>query len=91
MRHILFCCSREGLVDDLRHLAGDSTTFLVEHDIEAALERLGRSARIDGVVTDDPALLAAIREEIPGVIPVYLANPEETSDAIWKGLIGIEP
>ena len=77
MRHILVACADPSLVDALRDAADASTTFLPEDGLEEALERLGRSSRIDAVVTEDPALLAAIREEIPGEIPVHLRAREE--------------
>jgi hypothetical protein len=78
VRHILVACSEPSLVDALREAADASTTFLPETSLDEALERLGRSSRIDAVVTEDAAVVAAIREEIPGEIPVHLRAPEET-------------
>ena len=77
MRHVLACFRDESFVDALRADADASTTFLVERDPEEALERVGRSARIDAVLTDDASLVAAIREEIPGALPVRLVTPAE--------------
>ena len=89
MRHLLVSSRRSGLVDDLRGLSGDGTTFLVEHGVDETLERLGRSARIDGVITDDGEIAAAIRDEIPGMIPVYRAEQDEDVASIWAGMLGL--
>jgi hypothetical protein len=89
MRHLLISSKRSGLADELRELSGDGTTFLVEHGVDETLERLGRSARIDGVITDDGEVLAAIRDEIPGMIPVYRAKPDEEAASIWAGVVAL--
>ena len=74
--------SRHTLADELRAVAPPSTTFLAERGLEAVLERLARSARIDAVVTDDPGVLMEIYHEIPGAMPVYLAREDEDAAAI---------
>jgi hypothetical protein len=90
MRHVLVATvSRHSLADELRAAAPPSTTFLAEPGLEAALERLARSARIDAVVTDDPEILMEIYHEIPGALPVYLARPEEDAAAVLAALDGI--
>jgi len=76
-------------VDELRALSGGGTTFLVEHGVDETLERLGRSARIDGVITDDPEVAAAIRDEIPGITPLYLATDDEEAASIWAGAVAL--
>lgn len=86
MIHVLVSSRRPELVDELRETAPPSVTFLPESGLDGTLERLGRSARIDAVVTDDAEILAAIREEIPGRLPVYLAGANEDGAAIWKEL-----
>lgn len=86
MRHVLVSYGDDARVDELRDAADPSTTFLPEPDMESALERLARSARIDAVITDDPELVAAIRELIPGSIPVYLAPPGEEAHATLDAL-----
>jgi hypothetical protein len=87
MRHVLVATSeRHGLLDELRVLAPPSTTFLGERGLENVLERLGRSARLDAVVTDDPEMVTEIFHEIPGAIPVYLARPDEDAAAVLAGL-----
>ena len=87
MRHVLVATTeRHALLDDLRALAPPSTTFLGEHGLENVLERLGRSARLDAVITDDPEMVTEIFHEIPGAIPVYLARPDEEAAAILAGL-----
>jgi hypothetical protein len=87
MRHVLIATvGRHDLLDSLRAIAPASTTFLAERGLEAILERLGRSARLDAVVTDDPEVLMAIYHEIPGAIPVYLARPDEDAASVLAGL-----
>ena len=87
MRHVLVATTeRHELLEALRALAPPSTTFLGEQGLERALERLGRSARIDAVVTDDPELVTEIFHEIPGGIPVYLARPDEKAAQVLEGL-----
>ncbi|MGZ6988755.1 MAG: hypothetical protein ACXVH0_07335, partial [Thermoanaerobaculia bacterium] len=77
---------RHDLLEGLRAIAPASTTFLAERGLEAILERLGRSARLDAVVTDDPEVLMEIYHEIPGAIPVYLARPDEDAASVLAGL-----
>ena len=87
MRHVLVATSeRHGLLEELRALAPASTTFLGEQGLESVLERLGRSARFDAVITDDPEVVTDIFHEIPGAIPVYLARPDEEAAAVLVGL-----
>ena len=87
MLHILVATvERHDLLDGLRAIAPATTTFLGERGVEATLERLGRSARMDAVVTDDPEVLLEIYHEIPGGIPVYLARADEDAAAVLAGL-----
>lgn len=87
MLHVLVATiERHSLLDDLRAVAPASTTFLGEQGLEAILERLGRSARIDAVVTDAPEVLMEIYHEIPGALPVYLARADEDADSVLAGL-----
>jgi hypothetical protein len=87
MLHVLVATAeRHALLDDLRAVAPPSTTFLGERGLEAILERLGRSARIDAVVTDDPEILVEIYHGIPGALPVYLARADEDAASVLKGL-----
>lgn len=86
MRHVLFASADDDLLDALRALAPPSTTFLPETEPEAVLERLARSARIDAVVTDDAALAAAIRAEIPGAIPLVLVGADRSPAGILAAL-----
>ncbi len=51
-----------------------------------ALERLGRSSRLDAVVTDDPAVAEAIHAEIPGTLPVHVVAPGEEPASAWAAL-----
>jgi hypothetical protein len=87
MRHVLVATTeRHDLLEALRAVAPPSTTFLGERGIENVLERLGRSARLDAVVTDDPEIVTEIFHEIPGAIPVYLARPDEDVSQVLAGL-----
>jgi predicted methyltransferase MtxX (methanogen marker protein 4) len=86
MRHVLVSCTDDTLVRRLRAEAADNTMFLSESGIDETLERLGRSARIDAVITDDEAVVRAIREEIPGTLPIYLTAPGEDTEIVLDGL-----
>jgi hypothetical protein len=87
MTHVLVATvSRHTLADELRAAAAPSMTFLSERGLEAVLERLARSSRIDAVVTDDPEILMEIYHEIPGALPVYLVRADESAEAILTGL-----
>jgi hypothetical protein len=86
LRHVLVASATDDLAEALREAADASTTFLWEPGVEAALERLGRSSRIDVVVTDDPAVEAAIREEIPGALPVVVKGLDEDPAAMLARL-----
>lgn len=87
MLHVLVATvERHALLDELRAIAPSSTTLLGERGLEATLERLGRSARIDAVVTDVPEVLMEIYHEIPGALPVYLARPDEEAAEVLAGL-----
>jgi hypothetical protein len=86
MRHVLVACADPAIVDALREAADPSTVFLPEPGLDEALERISRSARIDAVVTDDPNLVAAIRQEIPGTLPVHLLAAGEAPEATLAAL-----
>ena len=72
MRHFLVSSEDEGLVERLRYVLPADSVLLSARGVDDTLERLGRSARVDAVVTDDPEIVAAIREEVPGTLPVVL-------------------
>ncbi len=92
MRHVLVATTRRHqLADELRDAADGRTTFLSVHGVEATVERIARSARIDAIVTDDPAVYAAIRDQIPGNIPVHLAADDEGPHAVLEALEGEVP
>jgi hypothetical protein len=87
MHHVLVATvERHSLLDDLRAIAPASTTFLGARGVQGCLETIGRSSRIDVVVTDDPEVLMEIYHEIPGALPVYLARPDENAAAVLEGL-----
>ncbi|MBK8594553.1 MAG: hypothetical protein IPP07_12360 [Holophagales bacterium] len=72
MRHLLVSSGDEGLVDRLRTVLPPGSVLFTARGVDDTLERLGRSSRVDVVVTDDPEVEAAIREEVPGTLPVVL-------------------
>ncbi len=78
MRHLLVSSADPDYADALRPLLSPDTVLLSARGIDETLETLSRSSRIDAVFTDDPAVLAAIREEIPGTIPVHLVPVKKT-------------
>ena len=89
MRHVLVATTRRHqLAEELRDASDGRTTFLSVRGVEATLERIARSARIDAIVTDDPGVYAAIRSEIPGDIPVHLAADDEGPHAVLEALDG---
>ncbi len=86
MRHLLVSSEDEALVERLRAaLPADSVLFSVR-GVDATLERLARSSRVDVVVTDDPEIVAAIRDDLPGTLPVVLlpagAKPADAAHAV---------
>lgn len=89
MIHVLVSSERPGLADALRAAAPESTTFVSESGVDATLERLSRSARIDGVVTDSPEIAEAIRDEIPGSLPVHVARADEPAKETWAALLAL--
>lgn len=58
--------------EGLRALLPPGTVLLSARGVDDTLERLSRSSRVDAVVTDDPEVEAAVREEMPGNLPVVL-------------------
>ena len=86
MRHLLVSSADDDLVEGLRgHLPPDAVLFSAR-GVDDTLERLARSARVDAVVTDEPAVAAAIREEMPGNLPVVVvpagAKPADVARAV---------
>ena len=72
MRHLLVSSEDEGLVERLRTALPPDSVLFSARGVDDTLERLARSARVDAVVTDDPEIVAAIRDEVPGTLPVVL-------------------
>lgn len=72
MRHILVSSRDDAFAGGVRRLLPDDAVLLSARGVEDTLERLARSSRVDAVLTDDPEVLAAIREEVPGSLPVVL-------------------
>ncbi len=89
MRHVLVSTAwRHRLAEELREASDGRTTFLSVRGVEATLERIARSARLDALVTDDPDVVAAVRDEIPGDLPVVLALPSDSPAALLGALEG---
>ncbi len=78
MRHVLVSSVVDRLAAGLRALLPPGTVLLSARGVDTTLETLARSARVDVVVTDDPEVEAAIREEVPGALPVLLLPPGAT-------------
>jgi hypothetical protein len=72
MRHLLVSSRDEAFAEGVRRLLPDDAVLFSASGVDDTLERLARSSRVDAVLTDDPEVLAAIREEIPGSLPVVL-------------------
>ena len=82
MRHLLVSSEDEGLVERLRGVLPPDSVLFSARGIDDTLERLARSARVDAVVTDDPEIIAAIREEVPGTLPVTLVSPGASAETV---------
>jgi hypothetical protein len=72
VRHLLVSSRDDALAEGVRRLLPDDAVLLSARGVDDTLERLARSSRVDAVLTDDPEVLAAIREEVPGRLPVVL-------------------
>lgn len=90
MRHLLVSSEDEGLVDRLRALLPPGAVLFSARGVDDTLERLARSSRVDAVVTDDPEVESAIRDEVPGTLPVVLlpAGAKAADDALAAALLG---
>ena len=75
MRHLLVSSADEGLVERLRAFLPADAVLFSARGVDATLETLSRSSRVDTVVTDDPKVAAAIRDEMPGTLPIVLLPP----------------
>ena len=75
MRHVLVSSADASLAEGLRAALPPDAVLFAARGVDETLEQLARAFRVDVVVTDDPSVVAAIREEIPGDIPVVLAPP----------------
>jgi hypothetical protein len=82
VRHLLVSSEDERLVEQLRRALPLDAVLSSARGVEDTLERLARSSRVDAVVTDDPGIVAVIRDEIPGALPVVLmAEGAEAAEA----------
>ncbi len=79
MRHLLVSSGDEALVERLRGVLPPDGVLFSARGVDDTLERLARSARVDAVVTVDPEVVAAIREEVPGTLPVVLVRADATA------------
>lgn len=86
MRHLLVSSADDGLVEGLRGLLPPGTVLLSTRGVDETLEMLARSSRVDVVVTDDAAIEAAIREEVPGRLPVVLLGPASDAEEALRAL-----
>ena len=92
MRHLLVSSGDDGLVEGLRSLLPPDAVLFSARGVDDTLERLARSARVDAVVTDEPEVEAAIREEMPGNLPIVVvpegASVREAARLVEKALSG---
>ena len=92
MRHLLVSSGDDGLVEGLRSLLPPDAVLFSARGVDDTLERLGRSARVDAVVTDDREVETAIREEVPGRLPVVVvpagASAREAARLVEEALPG---
>ena len=81
MRPLLVSSEDDRLGEGLRTLLPPDAVLFSARGVDDTLERLARSSRVDAVVTDDPDVAAAIREEVPGNVPIVVvsrgASPRE--------------
>lgn len=75
MRHLLVSSADEGLVERLRGFLPADAVLFSARGVDGTLETLSRSSRVDAVVTDDREVAAAIRDEMPGSLPIVLLPP----------------
>ncbi len=90
MWHVLVSTETEGLVEALRAAEPPDAVVLSARGVDATLELLGRSSRVDAVLTDDPEIERAIREELFCALPVVVlpeAAERDPADA-WR-LLGV--
>lgn len=86
MWHVLVSSASGDLVESLRRAEPDGAVVLSSRGVDDTLERLGRSARVDAVVTDDQDVESAIREEVPGSLPVLVLAAETGPEEAWRAL-----
>lgn len=89
MRHLLVSSSDEGLAGRLREVVPPGTVLFSARGVDDTLERLGRSSRVDAVVTDDPKVVAAIRDELPGSLPVVLVPAGAPTAKVARALAAL--
>lgn len=86
MRHLLVSSENDALVELLRAALPSDSVLFSARGVDDTLERLARSSRVDVVVTDDPEIVAAVRDDLPGTLPVVLlpagANPADVARAV---------
>ena len=87
MLHLLVSSADAELVEGLRALLPPGAALVSARGVDETLDLLGRSARVDAVVTDDPAVERAIREEVPGTLPVVVVRRGTSPDEAWGALV----
>ncbi len=87
MWHILLASAHPldpRVLDELRRVAPPSVVFLSVEGLDATLDLLARSSRLDGVITWDRAVEESIRAEIPGTLPVLVVAGDPDAEGIWS-------
>jgi hypothetical protein len=88
VQHLLVSSADAELAEGLRALLPAGAALVSAHGVDETLDLLGRSARVDAVVTDDPEVERAIREEVPGTLPVVVVPPGSSPDEVRAALAG---
>lgn len=89
MWHVLVSTGSEALVAEIRAAGPPDAVVLSARGVEATLELLGRSSRVDAVLTDDPEVERAVREELFGGLPVVVVAAGRTDgpSAAWRRVL----
>lgn len=87
MRHLLVSSADEGLVERLRAFLPADAVLFSARGVDGTLETLSRSSRVDTVVTDDPQIAAAIRDDMPGTLPIVLLPPGTPTETALRLLL----
>lgn len=97
MWHILVSTADDSLAESLRAAAPEDAVILHVADVDETVETLARSSRVDAVVTDDPEVERAVRDEFFGNLPVMVVEKKTRpageaamySAATWEQVLSL--